>query len=197
MSAAVTEGARELHDKSACALEVRDSTARHASGLLIFGALCAALLAGCSKGTENAAPSHAQDEAAITDFNRQYLKAINDGDLAALANLTTEDHIMIAPGRPPVVGKEANVAAMERGFAQFDFDETWTPLETVIAGDWAYQRGTFTVIVTPKAGGTGRNTSGQFLRIYRRQADGSWRMIRDMFNSEAPPPAPAPEAGTN
>lgn len=196
---AVIKGARELHSASARESKVRDGTVGRVRGMVVFGALCAALLGGCNQGTQNAAPSHAQDEAAITDFNRQYLKAINDGDLAALASLTTEDHIMIAPGRPPLVGKQANIAAMERGFAQFDIDETWTPVETVIAGNWAYQRGTFTVIATPKAGGPGRNTSGHFLRIYRRQPDGSWRMTRDMFNSEAPPPAPAsaPAPGTN
>jgi ketosteroid isomerase-like protein len=73
----------------------------------------------------------------------------------------------------------------------FKIEEHWTPLETVISGDLAYQRGTFTVAATPKAGGNARHTQGTFLRIYRRQADGSWRMTRDMFNSDqpaAPPP---------
>jgi ketosteroid isomerase-like protein len=55
----------------------------------------------------------------------------------------------------------------------FDIDETWTPQETVIDGDLAYQRGTFTVEATPKAGGNKTRTSGTFLRIYRRQPDGS------------------------
>jgi ketosteroid isomerase-like protein len=59
-------------------------------------------------------------------------------------------------------------------------------LETVIDGNLAYQRGSFTVIATPKAGGAARTTAGSFLRIYRRQPDGSWRMSRDMFNAEQP-----------
>jgi len=146
--------------------------------------LCA-VLAGCT----TTAPSKAEDEAAIGAFNQRYLKAINDGDIAALSALTTDGHIMIPPSRAPVVGKEANDTLNGRVFQQFKIDETWTPVETVITGDWAYQRGTFTVDATPKAGGTTRRTSGNFLRIYRRQADGSWRMIRDMFNSDQPPPA--------
>ena len=95
---------------------------------------------------------------------------------------------MIAPGRPPLVGKAANDEANGRVFQQFKIDETWTSLETVIAGNWAYQRGTFTVAATPKAGGTTRNTSGSFLPLYHGQPDNSWRMTRDMFNSDAPPP---------
>jgi len=152
----------------------------------------AACLVGCgSTAVKSAAPSVAADEAAIADFNRRYLGAINDGDIATLSSLTTEGHIMLAPGRPALVGKEANDAANGRAFQMFEIDEHWSPLETVISGDLAYQRGTFTVAATPKAGGETRNTSGNFLRIYRRQPDGSWRMVRDMFNSDKPTPAPA------
>ena len=144
-----------------------------------------ACLAGCVTNHTKAS-ALAVDEAAIAAFNKRYLQAINDGDMATLSSLTTEGHIMIPPGRLPLVGKPANDAANGRAFQQFKIDETWTPLETVVAGDWAYQRGTFTVAATPKAGGEARNTRGNFLRIYRRQPDGSWRMTRDMFNSEQP-----------
>ncbi len=117
----------------------------------------------------------------------QYLKAINAGDIDALSSLTDDDHIMIAPGRAPLVGKAANVAANGNAYKQFNIAETWTPVETVIDGNLAYQRGTYTVAATPKNGGTARPVGGTFLRIYRRQPDGSWRMTRDMFNTEAAP----------
>jgi len=144
-------------------------------------------LMSCAKGDQGTSRSKAADEAAIAEFNKRYLGAINDGDIATLSSLTTEDHMMIMPGRPPLVGKKANDEANGRVFQMFDIDETWTPQETVIDGDLAYQRGTFTVEATPKAGGDKTRTTGTFLRIYRRQPDGSWRMTRDMFNSDQPP----------
>jgi ketosteroid isomerase-like protein len=154
--------------------------------LLLCTTACAvAALAACST-TRTQPTSAATDLAAITAFNARYLKAINDGDIATLSSLTDEDHIMVAPNRPPVVGKTANDAANGRAFQQFNIDETWTPLETVVDGNLAYQRGTFTVAASPKAGGAGRTTHGSFLRIYRRQPDGSWRMSRDMFSSDQP-----------
>lgn len=131
-------------------------------------------------------PTTAQDEAAITEFNKRYLKAINDGDAATLASLTTPEHIMIAPGRPPIVGKEANDAANARVAQTSKIVETWAPIETFISGDLAYQRGTFTVAATPRVGGTTRNVGGTFLRIYKRQPNGEWRMVRDMFNTDQP-----------
>lgn len=150
-------------------------------------ALCATALILTACNTVPARrPSKEADLAAISAFNTQYLKAINDGDIKALSALTDDDHIMIGPNRAPTVGKAANDAANERGFSQFNIDEKWMPEETVIDGDLAYQRGTFIVAATPKAGGTARTAHGNFLRIYRRQADGSWRMTRDMFNSDEP-----------
>ena len=137
-------------------------------------------LAGCAT---HAPVPYPADLAAITAFNVRYLAAINSGDMATLSALTDEDHIMLIPGRAPLVGKAANDVANGRYFEQFNTDEKWNPVETVIDGNLAYQRGSFTSTATPKAGGAGRTASGSFLRIYRRQPDGSWRMTRDMFNS--------------
>ena len=132
-------------------------------------------------------PSAAQDIAAITEFNARYLKAINDGDSDTLASLTTPEHIMIMPGRPPLVGKAANDAANARVAQTVKIEETWTPIETFVSGDLAYQRGTYTVAATPKApGSTTNRTRGTFLRIYKRQKNGEWRMVRDMFNTDPP-----------
>jgi ketosteroid isomerase-like protein len=142
------------------------------------------LIAACST-----APPQATETAAlagITAFNARYLRAINDGDIATLSSLTNDDHMMIAPNRPAVTGNAANDAANGRAFQLSKFDETWVPMETVIEGDLAYQRGTFTVVARPKAGGVDRTTHGNFLRIYRRQLDGSWWMTRDMFSSDEP-----------
>ena len=137
------------------------------------------------------ATSYAADLAAISAFNVRYLKAINDGDIAALSALTDDDHIALPPGAAPLLGKAANVAVNGRIYQQSTIEEHWTPVETVIDGNLAYQRGSFTAVGTPKvAGGMVRAIKGSFLRIYRRQPDGSWIMTRDMFNA-GPPDSPA------
>lgn len=134
------------------------------------------------------------DLAAIEDFNRRYVQAINDGDIDTLAELTTDDHIMLAPNRPPLAGKTALVEAMTRAFAQTEIDESWTPVETVVEGDLAYQRGTYVVRSRPKGSDAEmRATTGSFLRIYRRQPNGEWLMTRDVFNTH---PLPEPDSNT-
>ena len=149
---------------------------------LLFGALLAAPFA---ERVAAQAASTAADEAAIAEFNRKYVQAINDGDIDTLASLTTDGHMMIMSGGPPLTGKKALVDAMTRAFQTTQFDESWAPEETVVSGDLAYQRGTFIVIAKPKAGGAETRTTGNFLRIYRK-IDGAWFMVRDSFNSQQP-----------
>lgn len=143
-------------------------------------------LAACTPSAMN---DDAAAEAEIAEFNRQYLAAINGGDIEALAALTTADHMMIASGGAPLTGRAALVEAMTGAFERFDFDESWAPEETVVSGDLAYQRGTFVVVATPKAGGEPSRTTGNFMRIYRREPapDGRWFMVRDMFIGADPP----------
>ncbi len=59
--------------------------------------------------------------------------------------------------------------------------------EVEASGDWAFVRGTYTQTVTPKAGGAATLVDGKFLAIWKRQADGSWKMYIDCFNSNVPP----------
>jgi ketosteroid isomerase-like protein len=142
------------------------------------------LIAGCAS-TPPAATSPAAAEAALDEFDRRYLQAINDGDIETLAALTTDDHMMISSGRPPMAGKQALVDAMTRAFAAFDIDETWAVEETMVSDGLAYRRGTFVVLAAPKAGGAASRTTGSFVRIYRRLADGGWYLVRDVLASDA------------
>ena len=153
----------------------------------LAAAVCvAASLTACG-GTGSSQPPLDQDVAAIAAFNKRYLGAINDEDIATLSSLTTEGHVMIAPNRAPIVGKKANDELNGGAFERFNFDESWAPIETVVSGDLGFQRGTYTTVITPKDGGDKREVSGTFLRIYQRQPNGEWRMTRDTFNSYGAP----------
>lgn len=154
-------------------------------GFGVFALLAVLLAAPFGEQASAQTASTAADEAAIAEFNRKYLRAINNGDIDTLAALTTDGHMMISSGGPPLTGKQALVDAMTRAFQTTAFDESWTPQETVVSGDLAYQRGTFVVVAKPKAGGQESRVTGNFLRIYRK-IDGAWFMVRDSFNSQQP-----------
>jgi ketosteroid isomerase-like protein len=62
-------------------------------------------------------------------------------------------------------------------------------VELIAAGDWAMEYAIEKVKDTPVDGGEALEDVCKGIIIYRRQADGSWRVARDMWNSDLPAPA--------
>ena len=54
---------------------------------------------------------------------------------------------------------------------------------------WAFERGGYTIVLTPATGGAAIRDSGKYITIYARQTDGSWLIARDICNSNQPIPA--------
>ena len=53
-------------------------------------------------------------------------------------------------------------------------------------GDFAFVRGDFSATLTPKAGGEPTLDTGKWMGLWQRQADGSWKIAADIFNSDLP-----------
>jgi uncharacterized protein (TIGR02246 family) len=107
-------------------------------------------------------------------------------DTDALIDLWTHDGVMLRPGSPPVVGKEAiaetirawNPDPDEIRIIQNDIDFT----EIKVVGDWAFEYGTYESKWRASDTGTVQSSSGNLLRVLRRQADGSWKCARAIWN---------------
>ncbi len=135
------------------------------------------------------------DIAAIKDLVNQYGATVNAGDLDLWISLWTDNGIQMPPNAPAVIGKEQLRAKNESMFAEFILKMVVTNKEVRVAGDLAFARGTYTLSLTPKAGGEIIKIDGKYLSIVERQADGSWKFARDCFNDNAPPKQ-AGRAGT-
>jgi len=52
-------------------------------------------------------------------------------------------------------------------------------------GDFAYDRGTFELTLTPKGGGgEARTATRRFIELWRKEADGKWRVLEVMNNAD-------------
>jgi len=98
----------------------------------------------------------------------------------------------LPPNQAAVQGKAAIQAWLE-AFPPFsNFQEQ--SLEIEGQGDLAYDGGTYSMTVTPP-GAVPFEDRGKYLTICRKQADGSWKVARAMFNSDLPLPAPEKPSG--
>lgn len=158
---------------------------------LIMGLL---MVSACTPDAEQEQPAKQTtaeaDVAAINDIWTRYAGSISSGDLDSWISLWADNGIQMAPDAPAVIGKEQIRAKYESIFPQFIFKMAITNEEVRVGGDWAFSRGTYTASITPKAGGETAEIDGKYLTILERQTDGSWKIVRDCFNSSVPPPPP-------
>ena len=132
----------------------------------------------------------AADTAALNALRDQVIAAFNSHDAAAMAATYADDAVMMNPNQAAVEGKQAIQAAYEGLFKEVQGKIAFTPLETQVAGDWAYDRGNYTVTLTSKSGKPVEN-SYKYLVIVKRQPDGSWKLHRETGNRNNPPPSAA------
>jgi uncharacterized protein (TIGR02246 family) len=141
------------------------------------------LVSGCVRP---ALPPVPDARAAADAIFARYAASLSAGDADGWATLWTEDGVQMPPDAPPVVGKSQIREKLRSLLAQFRFEMRIHTEEVRTAGDWAFARGMYAATLTPKAGGPEIPIDGKFMTILARQSDGSWRIYRDIFNSNLP-----------
>jgi uncharacterized protein (TIGR02246 family) len=137
-------------------------------------------LLGCAS---KQAPDQAATTAAVNQIWKEYSASLNAGDIDRWSALWTDDGVQMRPDEPAVVGKERIRARIQAVADKFKFDIDITNAEVRTAGDWAFARGTYKATLTPKSGGKTIPIDGKYMTILARQGDGSWKIHRDIFNS--------------
>jgi uncharacterized protein (TIGR02246 family) len=132
-----------------------------------------------------------QDEAAIRRLVQRWFDATRAGDIDTVAGLMTEDVVFMVPGKE-AFGRDAFLAAA-RAMQGVKIEGGSTVQEVEVLGDLAWVRGQVNVAVTPWHGGPMKHMAGGTLSIFRRGADGAWRLARDA-NLISPGPAEAAPA---
>ena len=135
------------------------------------------------------------DQSTPSAVRDAWVAAIAARDPQALRPLLTDDYEVWAHGVEPIVGADVAVAAMAAALERNRVEQSFEPIESIIAGDWAFERGIESMRVMPLDGGPTREASQRALLILRRGADGNWRFARGMTNglpiNRIPSPASA------
>ena len=158
------------------------------SPLILVAVICLGFGLGCHTKQVPAGLSEA-DRTAIRQAVQEFVnnaKAQPRNDKASAA-FYEEDAIMVPPNHPDIRGRAA-IEAFLASFPPFS-DYRLETLEIDGQGNLAYERGTNSMTLTPP-GGAPAEWRSKYLVIYRRQADGSWKVSREIFTPDAPPPAP-------
>jgi uncharacterized protein (TIGR02246 family) len=116
------------------------------------------------------------DERAIKTVVDRWMAATKAGDLDAVLKLMSEDAIFTVPEREPF-GKEQFAKGFEE-MAKMNFSGESEILEIEVFGDYAWTRNRIRIAIK-KPGGETIERQARTLTIYKREADGEWRLFRD------------------
>lgn len=127
----------------------------------------------------------AQDEAAIRRLPiEEWCRAESARDLDAKMALFDQDAVVMPPDGQNVVGLSAIRAWHEAVWKESKYECSGTVDEVKMMGDWGFALGTFSGLTTPMNGGTPTQGSGKFINLVRRQADGTWKLARVIWNTK-------------
>jgi ketosteroid isomerase-like protein len=128
----------------------------------------------------------------VIDRIRQNTEAAeNRGSAEDMRLHFADDVVMMGPNMPAVAGAESVAQAMQGFFGAFEVSIRYNSEEVVFSGEWAFDRGEYRHVLTPRQGGQPVEEAGKYLWVYRRSPDGSWKQARVMWNSNHPAAAPA------
>jgi ketosteroid isomerase-like protein len=117
---------------------------------------------------------------AIRALSDSFVRHFNAADADQLVQaFYTEDARLLPPNHPMITGRsqirEAFREFLQAGMGGLTIEDY--EIEVAGSGDLAYGFGTFS-LARPAP------DRGKFVEVYRRQADGSWKCIADMFSSD-------------
>jgi len=149
---------------------------------LVVAVIVAALVPGVARAADE--PSSA-DSLRATEI--AFAKSVADGDSARFATFIADDAVFLS--EPTLRGKTAIVQGWSIFFGEGAPKIEWAPNDAEVndSGDLGITRGPYTVTVTAKDGTT-RVSKGTFMSIWRRQPDGSWKIIFDGGSPGCPQP---------
>jgi uncharacterized protein (TIGR02246 family) len=137
-------------------------------------------LAGCQTGA-----FCDKDQVAIGAASDDWFKQAGAGKMADVANHYTDDAVLLPPGGEMLTGRKA----IAEHFAHYPKLEKLQSKRIEITGnaDLAYAIGSFSFEMTGPNATKPLFERGKYIEIWRRQADGSWKITRDIWNSSVAP----------
>jgi ketosteroid isomerase-like protein len=150
---------------------------------------------GCQYG-EKVAEEHAVDVdadiTAIQGLLDEFDESLSVGDPERLVSIYyAEDAVRMPPDIPMLRGKAAILERFKKRAALYTYQIDNVAKDVYVDGDLAFMRGTNTGTFTPKAGGEPIPAIGKWLAVFKRQVDGSWKCICDIYNRDNPLPESA------
>ena len=145
--------------------------------------ICSALLLAATP----LAADPAADAAAIRALQAAWNQAVEAGDIGGYLAVLDADVELLPTDAPPIRGRDHYGQFLGPVFEQDRFEIEVVDAGTIeVDGDLAYARYDYIIHRMPKGGDERISSQRKFLDVLRRQEDGSWRVLKHIWNYNEP-----------
>lgn len=143
---------------------------------------------GCGGGSAPGTPEG--NLKAVKDVEAAWVRDIATKDVEKFAAYYADDASVLLPYEPIIIGKAKIREALKPMLADPNFALTFqtTHGEASKGDDLVYTIGTYSMTVTEPIDKKPMTDKGKFVTVFKKQGDGSWKVVVDTFNSDLPPP---------
>ena len=118
---------------------------------------------------------------AVNRAAQEIMAAFEAKDSAKVISYYAPDAVIATTGRPAAKDGRAVSKAIMDDLADPNFKMSLSHEKTEVAasGDLAYRRGSYKISATNPKTKKVEDIDGTYLTVYRKQADGSWKVVED------------------
>ena len=127
------------------------------------------------------------EEAALREADAEWLKTFEAKDVEGMVSFYAVEASVFPPNAPIVSGREAIRGMWEELVANPGFALTWEPVKVEMAEscDLAWVQETYEFRMQDSEGKL-QEDRGKAVLVWKKQTDGSWKAVADIFNSDLP-----------
>lgn len=147
---------------------------------VVAGVLVSVLVLGVAA---NAAGDMSAEAKALAKLDDDWSAAAATRDAKRVASFYAEDAIAYPPNEPVAVGRAAAEKVWAAYFAEPTYRISWKTTHAEVTGAVGYTSGTYE---DSFKGPDGKmvNGKGKYLCVWKKQGDGTWKAIHDMWNTD-------------
>jgi ketosteroid isomerase-like protein len=146
-----------------------------------------AVLFGAAVVTACGGANVEQDKNALLALDKEWSQTTKD--VNKFVSYYAPDASVYPPEMKMATGAQAINDSVGAMLAMPGLSLQWTPTKAEVgaAGDVGYTTGTYTATMSNAAGNPVKET-GKYVNVWKKQSDGKWKVVEDIFNTDAPTP---------
>jgi ketosteroid isomerase-like protein len=134
-----------------------------------------------------AASAQSSTPTALAKIREAWVQDLHTKQLEPILKFYAPNALFHQPTGERITGSAALRTLFQTIFATFDSDLTLHSQNLEASGDLAYDSGDFEESLTAIATGAKLTSKGSYVIIFKRQPDGNWQIVQQVFTGTPPP----------